>query len=516
MHLESNEPLVSSRPPMKKRSPSVCSSWRGFGCVLFLANWLAFSPGNHVLAGRKDPGTDQTPQSSAASTATQGARPAAPTSPAMVEKPPAIYYFISDLHIGGDAGLDKCHFEKELIAFLRQIADGPQPAELIIVGDAFGMWELTDTKGASKLARIASSHADPFSQFRLTGQRVKITLLPGNHDYELACVPSYKDELAQWNIVLEPVVHTTREMAGRKIWIEHGNQHDDFNRFPDFGNPYGLPPGYFITAHAVAAAAEGAERAHSPWLDDLESVYPNEAIPGWIWSNYFYREMTPLLRWCLLPFLALFTVSGVVFAGRGLERLGVLPTKVFRARLRDRFGITGSLFDWVLWVNGVVISFLLVMAIPAYFVANDIRATLHRFGVEQTEGLKIQKESKYLAAAEEVFKKDPAVAIFIYGHTHAVSMRKVGPRYVINTGTWLKRLEHVRARFRLLPGVFCPSHRLNYFTLTQDDKDLKIGYTVIPKVSPPDLTLLEYLMILGGHPDAGGEPIPEETILGAD
>jgi UDP-2,3-diacylglucosamine pyrophosphatase LpxH len=435
-----------------------------------------------------------------------------PDPPAPAENPPMTYYFISDLHIGGDAGLDHCRFEKELIEFLRKIAAGPQPAELIIVGDAFGLWELTDVQGTSKLARIAATHQDLFAQFRETGRRMKITLLPGNHDYDLACVPTYKAELARWNIILEPVIHTTREVAGRKIWIEHGNQHDAFNCFPEFGNRYGLPAGYFITTHTVAAAAESAAKARSPWLDDLESVYPNEEIPAWIWSNYFYREMTPLLRWCLLPFLLLFSVSVVVFVGRILEKYRILPTKIFSIRLGERFGLKGRLLDGLLWVNGVVISFLLVVALPAYLLAHDINHTLRRYGVEQSEGLKIQKESKYLAAAEEVFQADPAVVVYIYGHTHAVSMRKVGARYVINTGTWLKRLEHVQAHFRLMPGVFYPSYRLNYFTIRPQGKNIQIGYSIIPKDPPPGLTWLEYLMILGRRP-SDGESIPADTVL---
>ena len=165
---------------------------------------------------------------------------------------PTTYYLISDLHIGGDGGLARCDFERELIGFLAEIAAGPMPAELIIVGDAFGFWELTDREGPSKLERIAATCPALFRQFRETGERMTITLLPGNHDYDLACVPEYEAELARYNVRLEPVVSITRTVAGRKVWIEHGNQYDDFNAFPDFGNRYGLPVGYFITRAVVA------------------------------------------------------------------------------------------------------------------------------------------------------------------------------------------------------------------------------------------------------------------------
>ena len=51
----------------------------------------------------------------------------------------------------------------------------------------------------------------------------------------------------------------------------------------------------------------------------------------------------------------------------------------------------------------------------------------------------------------------PETCIFIYGHTHNASLKRVGERAVINTGTWLKKLERVPARFRLLPSVYHPS-----------------------------------------------------------
>jgi hypothetical protein len=309
--------------------------------------------------------------------------------------------------------------------------------------------------------------------------------------------------------------HLTRDVAGRRIWVEHGNQEDEFNKFPDFGNRYGLPAGYFVTRSTVVAAALSAERVQSSWLNDLESVYPNEELPFWICSNYFYREMDVALRWFLLPFLLLFTVSAIVLAGRALETAGILPTKIFHTELKSRFGLTGRLVDWVLWVNGVVISTLLVLAIPVWLLTVDVHAALRRYGVDPKEDLKIQKESHYIAAAKRVFEKDPKVAVFIYGHTHAVSLRKVGSRYVINTGTWLKRLERVRAHARLLPDVYVPTYRLNYFVISGKGNDLRIGYHMVPKKPASELTLLQRVMILGRYPH-DKVPVPKETLVGKE
>ena len=148
-----------------------------------------------------------------------------------------------------------------------------------------------------------------------------ITLLPGNHDYDLACVPAYAGELTRYNVRLEPRVSITRTIAGRTIWIEHGNQYDDFNRFPDFGNRWALPLGYFVTRRVVAAAGQTAARTTSKWLDDVESVYPNEDIPFWVLSNHFYKDMTPW--WRGLAVSAPVHLSAAIFGLRAWSGWGV-------------------------------------------------------------------------------------------------------------------------------------------------------------------------------------------------
>jgi UDP-2,3-diacylglucosamine pyrophosphatase LpxH len=410
---------------------------------------------------------------------------------------PTTYYLISDLHIGGDGGLAQCEFEGELVAFLAEIAAGPQPAELVIVGDAFGFWELTDREGVSKLKVIADANPALFRQLQETGARVTITLLPGNHDYDLACVPEYKAELARYNVRLEPVVHITRTIAGRTVWIEHGNQYDDFNRFPAFGNRYGLPLGYFITRGVVAAAGRSAERTKTKWLDDVQSVYPNEDIPFWLLSSHFYKEMTPLLRWGLLPFLLLFTASAAILGIRALERLGGRQASMFDIDLQPILGFPGRIIDLVQFVNSTVIVTLLILAVPLYFVVRDIRAAIIRYGIGTGERLHLEKDAQYVAAAKRIFAADPSVALFVYGHTHIPSLREVDGRYIVNTGSWLKRLDYVPVRLGRLPGVYVPSYQLNYFELTEADSAIRIRYRIIPKTVPNDLTWLERLLILG-------------------
>ena len=68
------------------------------------------------------------------------------------------YYFISDLHIGGDGPLDQCDFESEFIEFLQHLEKQNEDLELIIIRDAFGLWKFTKEKGIDKLRKLASSY----------------------------------------------------------------------------------------------------------------------------------------------------------------------------------------------------------------------------------------------------------------------------------------------------------------------------------------------------------------------
>ena len=425
------------------------------------------------------------------------------------------YYFISDLHIGGDGPLNECDFEKELIAFLRDLERHPGKAELVILGDAFGLWEFTEKQGLEKLRTLVQTHGDLFEQFRRTGVRVRITLIAGNHDHELACYPEYVPFLKEYGIDLLQEEFITRPLAGRRIWIEHGNQHDNFNAFKKFGDPAATPIGYYVTTQFVGGAGQHSALGRQNWLKDIQAVYPTEHIPDWVFSNYFYREMSPWLRYLLLPFLLLFGVSVVVVLVSLAEKAGILPTSLSTLRLFGDTGIIGTAVGVVITANSTVISFLLMMAVPLFFVYRDVKATLERYRLIGTEEIEADKENEYDEDARRVFAAHPDVIAYIYGHTHKVSLKRDGPRAIINTGTWLKKLTRLRARFRLMPDVYASSYCLNYFRLYENQGAVAVAYHRIPKASAPDLTFLQRLAIFWKRP-AEPEDIPEVTVLGSE
>lgn len=424
------------------------------------------------------------------------------------------YYFISDLHIGGDEALGVCDYEAELLEFLRKLSVQEEDLELVILGDIFGMWEFTDIEGPQKLQALIGQFPKIFEAFRSAGEKIKITLLPGNHDYEIACYPQFLEVLKNFNVTLEQRPSIVRELGGKKIWVEHGNQHDDFNKMPDFGNPFALPVGYFITSGLVSGAGKRSQFGRNDWLKDIQSVYPTEEIPYWVLSNYFYREMSPWLRWIILPFLVLSGLTTFVLAGGALEWLGITQTNIFLHNgLFTSLGYLGNLVQIVLMVNAVVLLVLAFLFVPLSFILRDIKKTLKRFRLmthpdEITSG----QEKGYLDAAQAVFDNDLDTVVFVYGHTHIPSLRMLGKRAVINTGTWLKRLVRARVRFGYLPDIYVPFYYLDYFRISLVDGAIAIDFQMIPKAQPRELDLLQQILTSMKRRRTE-DHIPERTIL---
>src|SRR6056297_1175149 len=270
------------------------------------------------------------------------------------------YYFVSDLHVGGDEQLEQVDFFDELLAFLRDLEASDEDAELIINGDAFGLWEFTQVEGPAKFDALLDSYPELFEQLRATGERIPITLIPGNHDYELAAYDEYVERLAEYNVILEQEVSITREVGDYEVYVEHGMQRDPNNRIPDFGNPYANPPGYFVNRQITSRAGRLSDRGKYNWLKDIQAVTPMTRIPDWLISNYFYREMSTWLRYAVVPFLLLFNL-GIIYVGVVLlDAAGVwsLPMTAVQ-RVLAGLGPVGRLVDLFLGANLVLVGLLI-------------------------------------------------------------------------------------------------------------------------------------------------------------
>src|SRR5262245_50694687 len=129
------------------------------------------------------------------------------------------YYFVSDLHMGGDGQLQHCDYTAEFIAFLKGLETRGPDTELLIVGDTFGFWELTLVHGSAKLEHIIQAHQAIFDQLKATGARIRVTMMVGNHDYDLACDPAFAGKIKTYKIQLDNSMAMTRTVDCREIWI---------------------------------------------------------------------------------------------------------------------------------------------------------------------------------------------------------------------------------------------------------------------------------------------------------
>jgi len=423
-----------------------------------------------------------------------------------------VYYVISDLHIGGDEQLGEIEFREELLDFLARLETTDEDAELVINGDAFGLWELTDVEGLAKFDVLVETYPALFEQLRATGSNIPITLLPGNHDHELAVYDGYVDRLAQYNVTLVQSQSFTRPVGDHVVHFEHGHQHDPNNRIEKWGDPNARPLGYYYNTKVTSRAGQLSDRGRYNWLKDVQAVTPTERMPVWVLSKYFYREMNPVLRYALVPFLLLFNVSAVLAVVAGLNLLGVWEAPVtMTSAFLAQLGTAGTVIWLVLVVNVAIAGLFLLVGIPLYFLRRDIRKTVNRFGIFET-GLTVDAEEPYAAAASDIFAAQPRAAIYCYGHTHRPSVQAVDGGLVVNSGTWLKRLHRRDGVIGLLPPVFYPSYQLCAVRLSATDEDVVVDYEEIqkPSPSPEELTLTERLLTLGRRPDTS---LPDRTVL---
>ncbi|WP_340098303.1 metallophosphoesterase [Salinibaculum salinum] len=423
-----------------------------------------------------------------------------------------VYYVISDLHIGGDEQLEEIEFLDELLEFLRRLEATEENAELIINGDAFGLWEFTRVEGMEKFAVLEETYPDLFEQLRKTGENVQVTLLPGNHDHELAAYDEYVDRLAEYNVNLVQSESISRPVGDQAVHFEHGHQHDPNNRIEDWGNPHASPLGYFYNTLVTSKAGQLSDRGKYNWLKDVQAVTPTERMPVWLFSKYFYREMNPVLRYSLVPFLLLFNISVLLAVLAGLDLAGIWSMPVDRVTaFLGQFGRAGTVIWFVLAINVAVAGLLLLVGIPLYFIRRDIRKTIARFGLFET-ALTVDPEAPYEEAARDVFAEQSETAIYCYGHTHRPGVQEIDGGVLVNTGTWLKRLHRRDGIIGILPPVFYPSYQLAAVRIAVVEEGTAVQFQSVAKPSPAteELTLTERLFTAGREPDT---KLPDRRII---
>ncbi|NQT89826.1 MAG: metallophosphoesterase [Candidatus Omnitrophica bacterium] len=121
---------------------------------------------------------------------------------------------VSDLHLGDGSRSDDFHKSDEFLKLLDIVED--EAAQLIIAGDLFELWQ-------SDLERVAFQHSRIINRLLVLAKDGRLIYLIGNHDH----IPFVKYLSQELNISL------VYEDKDDRIWVEHGNQYNMFNRYKD-------------------------------------------------------------------------------------------------------------------------------------------------------------------------------------------------------------------------------------------------------------------------------------------
>jgi len=372
-----------------------------------------------------------------------------------------VYYVISDPYIGGDEQLEHVEFLDELLAFLERPESTDENAELIINGDAFGLWEFTTIDGPAKFdvprrpvprwfvrpnsrdRRVGPHHVAPRQPRPRTGslRRIRRALCRVQRDSRAGPV----DDPTQWRAgdplrTRSPagpqqrnrrLGQSSRDAAG--VLLQHAG--DEQGRTALRPRPVQL--------------AEGRPGGHADRTDAglaaLEVLLPRDE-PG------------PAVRAGAVPV----AVQHQRAAGRagGLDLAGVwsMPvdqTEAFVGQFTWLAPRPGSCSRSTSPSRGCWYS----SAFRCNFIRRDARKTIQRFGVFET-ALTVDAEAPYAERVHDIVDERPETAVYCYGHTHRPNVQTVDGRLLVNTGTWLKRLHRRDGVIGILPPVFYPSYQL--------------------------------------------------------
>ncbi|MFP4632837.1 MAG: metallophosphoesterase [Halobacteriales archaeon] len=431
----------------------------------------------------------------------------------MSESEPAstgVTYVVSDLHLGGDEKLGDSEFVPELLEFLRRVRR-EDVDEIVVNGDAFGLWEMTEVDGVEAMDAIVESYPEVFEELERTASEVDVTFLPGNHDHDLAAYPEVRERLSEFGLDVDVGPATRREIGGVDVWLEHGCQQDPNNEIVDWGNRYVTPLGYYYNTRVTSKAGRLSEHGRYDWLADVQAVTPTQRMPSWLASKYFYVEMHPLLRYAFIPFLLLFNVSLVLVVLSGLDVAGVwsLPAEFVEGAF-GFFGRVGETAYLLLYVNLVVVALLTLAFVPVALIVRDIRRTVERFGLFE-DPLTVDPTEPYEEYARELFESED-VDVFCFGHTHRPKVDDVDGGLLVNSGTWLKRLHRRDVVAGRLPPVYYPSYEMAAVRLSPHADGLSVEFVEVDKPSPApqELTLTERLLTLGRKPSP---ELPDDVVV---
>jgi UDP-2,3-diacylglucosamine pyrophosphatase LpxH len=388
---------------------------------------------------------------------------------------------LSDLHMSAGDRLDDFDADVELVAFIRTYAICAAPVELILAGDTFeflqvrlpglGDYEWSGAAAEQRLRAILSAHAVVIAALRdfVAQPDNQLTLLIGNHDFELHYAAA--KALVREALDLAPDDGRVRfglSYEGGGIYLEHGNQFDEWNYFVHFegiSEPFEVVRGTRVVKDVI-----------NPLEDDpldvapmVDNVKPTSAF-------FWYMLSLPRLR---QPAVRRYVVRGLL----RLFRTVALPRAYHRSVLEVREELLGA--------PGQTIERELALK-AVYELDPDLRAAAAANHGGVAPEVKIRRRAGGPAALAQAFvrrlarDREPSEAalaqiereagrqlrreirefkgallrgmariatgpehghntLFVCGHTHLAEVVELNERQVyVNTGTWTPIIRDIR------------------------------------------------------------------------
>lgn len=440
----------------------------------------------------------------------------------------ATVVFVSDSHIGGDPGCDGFESPEEMRALFRELAALPGPVELVLAGDFFDFLQIgpvPDGEDRASLTVGRPEYAPMFEALRAFGEGEdrRIIYLPGNHDAEVWWNPRVQRTLREGGLVHDFAFYYAArfgvEGGTRVVYCEHGNQLDPPNTVEDYADPLDTPLGHHVVTDFTRRIAPLGEVAPGLDLAEIKMVYPLVAIPRWIAGRYFYDFVGKVVRYLLLPILALYVVYRV--AAYALAVSNGDPNRLIGASRE-----LPRVHELFVEIGGFALLVLLLFALFFVVIRTAVRRTLGNLNLARapkaapkaapeaapraTSPAEVSREKvrgillggRPPMAPEEV--RGEGIDVFVSGHTHLPSLEVVerpGGRgaVAVNSGCFLRQLHPVAARFGG-PPVFVSEFVLTHARVYASGGELRAELWEHPKPAEGRLSPLERLLSWGRRP----------------
>lgn len=409
---------------------------------------------------------------------------------------------ISDLHVGGDEIIEDFLCEEELISFLQKKGEHNGELELMILGDFLDLWKV-EKAADEQVEFIIKKHQKLFDAFKEFGGKHKIIVLPGNHDHALFYNKKYQEDLANYNLMVDPHQFFKREFKnGEKVFRiigEHGNQVEPVASFSDFNMQTDSSLAYHINKILVYRLMKLGNEHKSPyWVRDLDNV-DTGLIPYWFLSKYFYYELGPILKAIMIPMLILFSLAIPYFIFDVITEF-YQPKFIQPLLLLLDTNTFFKMLIFLLYFDMVVV----VMVMLFWLVKRDFRKRLKEYGIHSFTEMLLSRYHSYKKRSKEVIGGEndfnEKADFYVTGHTHVAGLHYLKDSGVsfADTGSWKQLMKRLETRLRF-PRVYAPYFLLTYLTFEADGDKMNIKLGNWPKDFKVKLTVLERSVVKGKH-----------------